>query len=436
MKKLRAILHSFWNTAFIRDVLTLQIGSIFASGIGFLKSILFAYILGADNFGEYAVVISLTGTVGLVTNFGQNQAVFTFFAESYGEKNMKNMETIVKYFCILTVLAGIVYSILILLTPPLAQLLYESSERAPLIRMAFFALLIGTPHTIFITMLQTVREVRLMTILENINLLFQFLGAIALMLLGFGVMGIFTALFVSNTVMLIVYITTYFSLRRKYPLPALRRALQNRSSIVPFIKQGGWIAIDKNIGNLFPQGLLFIMGIMVPARYVGFAQLAFKIGSFPSTIFLPQVGRMSTTVLPNVRSKGVTALRQACVKILKHALAFHGLLSLGSLLVLPPLAYIFYGIEFSPMIPALMWIILIRMISALTVINSPLFRLSHKAHIPALWNAVTYPIVFVVFIWLLTWMDPLNAFVLGILLILGTGVYLSWYLYTSLLQEP
>ncbi|MDO8648448.1 MAG: hypothetical protein Q7R81_01565 [Candidatus Peregrinibacteria bacterium] len=72
---------------FVRDVTTMQMGRLVTIGSSFIASILYVRFLGLGGYGEYAVVLAYTGTVGLFTNLGQQATTLTFFAEAYGRKD-------------------------------------------------------------------------------------------------------------------------------------------------------------------------------------------------------------------------------------------------------------------------------------------------------------------------------------------------------------
>lgn len=434
---IRDTIGDLFRRRFVQDVLVLQAGSIFTMGMTFIKSVVLARMLGVEGFGQYAVILTFVGTMTILTNLGQHQAVATFFAESYARKDASGMRTIMRYYYLLSGLAACILLLLAIFAPQLAQWLYQNEIAGNAARIAFLAALLGLGNTLFITILQTVREIKLMTVLENADITLQVITSIILLQAGFGITGIFLGLMLTNTLMLALYIITYYKIRDRYAIPPLRSCLTSSPQpIGVFFRQGLWIAVDKNLGNLFPQGFLFIMSLVAPASVIGIAQLSYNIASLPSTILLPHLTRMATTVIPSVQNAGTAVLRNTCALLVKHALALHALVSIGSLVVLPFLVLSMYGSSYDAVIPPMLWIILIRIMSALNVVNSPLFRLHKKAHVPAIWNMITLPILFCIFVGLLKIMDPLQAFVWIIFLSLASGMWLIWYLYRMIIVSP
>ncbi len=429
------ILQRLFARRFVRDVVTLQVGNVLSMGVGFVKSIVLARLLGVEGFGQYAVVTTVAGTLSVFTNFGQNQAADTFFAEQYSLKNNDGMRTVIKYCFLLTGIAAIILMLLAFGATEIMDRFYGLPALGFAAALAFLSAMIAGWEAPFVTMMQSVRSIRTLTILENVDTLLQCILSVGLVLMGWGVLGIFVGLFVTKAIMLATRIVIHRNISTQFKLPSLRSSFRSKGSMLPMMKQGFWIAVDKNVGNLFPQGFLFVMSFFTSAAVVGFAQLAYKIGSLPSTFILPQLARMSTTVLPALRAQGAHVLRRNCALLVKHALLIHTAASMAALAVIPYFILIFYGAEFSAAITPALWIVLIRIISALNLVNQPLFRLFKKAHLPALWNIVTMPLIMVAMALLMPIIDPLNAFLLAIFGVLALGLWLNVYLYRLLKSD-
>src|SRR3989338_68139 len=161
-----AALRSLLKRRFVRDVLTLQAGSVVGTGIGFLKSVLFARLIGIESFGVYATVLAFTGTASIFINFGQNQAALTFFAERHARKDRCGMGTVLKYYLTLSALVALILLCLSLAAPGIAAMLYDNASVGSLARLAFIATLAGSFDTFFAIQLQAVREIRTLTVLE------------------------------------------------------------------------------------------------------------------------------------------------------------------------------------------------------------------------------------------------------------------------------
>jgi len=424
-----------WKKAFVRDVFTLQVGSVFRFGIGFLKSVIFARLLGLEGFGMYAVALSFTGTFKIFTGFGQEQALLSYLAEEYGKKNTQGMQALIKYFCLVTLFAGVLLCSLALLSPLLTSVLYPESAKMVMAMavLGFLGFVVSLPHPLVIALLQIVRDVRMMTILENTNLLLQLILSVCFVLLGWGPLGVFLGLFFSNLIMTIVYGLLFFRLRHRYRLPGIRESLWSTVSIRSYVQQGLWIAMDKNIVNVFPQALLFLLSVSAAPSVVGVAQLALKVANLPTGLFFAHVVRMANTVLPTLKNKGVSFLRKQCFLLIRHALCFHWLLVFGGIITLPFIVPIAYGQEFTGVIMPMLWILLIRLLQPFNVANSALMRIFRKVHVSTIWNVARIPLELGLFLFFLQNFSPITSFVVAIFLHQIGAFALNWYVYRSLL---
>lgn len=406
--------------SFVRDVLTLQAGSVFTLGLGFVKSIVLARLLGLEGFGLYAVAVSFVGTFKLFTGFGQEQSLITYFAEAFHQKSESGMRAVLRYYVILSLIAAGLILALAIISPFIARALYATN--APLIAtmasIGFLSLLVSLPHSLTISLLQIVRRVPVMTVLENLSQVLQLLLAAAFVLADFGPTGILMGFLVSNLLMTVIYSRYFILLRREFSLPGIRESVLSGEPIGQYVMQGAWIAIDKNTVNLFPSALLFLLGIWAPASAVGIAQLAFNTSNIPSTLLFAHAVRMANSTLPAMKDKGLAYLREQCALLVKHTLLFHAMLIFASMVVFPAIIVMFYGWEFSAAIVPMLWILLIRLLQPFNVANTSLLRLFRKIHVATQWNLIRIPIDLAVFVCLLRYVlpdAPLLAFVFAIL---------------------
>ncbi len=420
---------------FVRDVLTLQMGAFFATGLSFIRSIAYFRLLGVEQFGVYAVVLAFSGTFSIITNFGQNQAALTFFAQRYSRKDMEGMRAVLQYYAELSLFASMLLFAFAYAAPTIAELFYHNATIGMIARIAFLCSVAGAFDTLFSIVFQTIGEIRTMTVLDNVNASLQLVLSLGLLLLHFGPVGIFWGILVSNLLMLIPYSIVYARLRRRYGLPPLLSIFDFKRNTKPFFMQGFWIAVDKNIGNLFPTSFFFVMSLFAIPAQVGIAQLAYKISALPRTVFLPNVIQLSMTVLPKIQAQSNKALRAAVAKILKHSLFFHAIFSFAALLILPPAALILYGPKVGAAITPMLWMILIQIIGGVNVVNAPLFRLLHKAQVSALWGMIGLPIQLSLLALLMLVFSPINAFVLAIFCMFIMNLWLNLYLF-RLLHRP
>ena len=75
-------IQSLFQHNFVKDTATLQIGTLFSTGLTFIASIVFARALGPEDYGKYGLIFAFTALVGLLLNWGADHATLTLMSEA------------------------------------------------------------------------------------------------------------------------------------------------------------------------------------------------------------------------------------------------------------------------------------------------------------------------------------------------------------------
>lgn len=421
---------------FVRDVLTIQAGSLLFMLAGFVSSILFARLLGIERYGVYAVALAFAGTVNALLNIGQGQSLYVFFSEAYGRKDVRGMAAVLRNFvniaCINIVLLGIVA----LVMPLLAERLYGAKEIGYYGRIFSVFQITDLWNSMTLIILQSIRRIRLKVFLEQTANL-SYLGlAVLSLFLGGGIRGILLTQLGVSIVFLPLSLFALRSVARTHRLPGIREVLR-----VPwreseqFLLQGLIITLDKTIGNFFPQGLFFAFSLAVPAAFVGVARIAVQLASIPRNILLPQAGDLSVTAFGRMKAEGPGAVRCGAAKLIKHSVALHAVLTLGAMIAFPPLMYFFYGPQYWQSIPLAIWLLLIMLFSGLSLTNSPILRLYRKTHFSILGGVLAWIGMLSTFFVLIRFFPPAFTFLITFAVGQVIPLLITLYIFTRLLQE-
>ena len=81
---------------FVRDVATLQVGTFAIMGMQLVSSIIIARLMGPRLLGLYALTFTIIGTVGMLTDLGQNYSVTTLLPEAYGRKSPEEVAGVMR----------------------------------------------------------------------------------------------------------------------------------------------------------------------------------------------------------------------------------------------------------------------------------------------------------------------------------------------------
>ncbi len=422
---------------FVRDVLTIQAGSMVLMAAGFVSSIAFARLLGVEKYGLYAVIVAFAGTFSAFFNIGQGQSLYVFFSEAYGKKDRHAQAAVLSNFVTVASVNVILLIILATVLPRLSHYLYGSSEIGIYARILCFFQISEIWNSMTLIILQSLRRIRLKVFLEQAaNLSYLGLAVIALLLGG----KIWTLLLTQLAVSFFFLPISLITLRivaRKHGLPGIRETLH-----VPFressqyLVQGLVITADKTIGNFFPQGLFFLFSLFVPASFIGIAKIGVQLANVPRSILLPQAGDLSTAAFGKMMAEGTQVVRKNAAKLIKHALAFHALLSLGAAIAFPPVIFWFYGAQFWDAIPMTLWLLLILVINSLYIANSPILRLYRRTHYSILVGILNWTLMISSMLVFVRIMTPMPAFLLTYLIGQTTPILLTLYIFTKLLRKP
>lgn len=435
MNPLRYIL-GLRKLPFVQDVLTIQAGSMVLMAAGFLSSIAFARLLGVESYGLYAVIVAFAGTFSAFFNIGQGQSLYVFFSEAYGRKDRHAEAAVLSNFVTVASVNVLLLIVLAAIMPTLSQHFYGSPEIGQFARILCFFQISEIWNSMTLIILQSLRRIRLKVFLEQAANL-SYLGlAIVALLLGGKIWALLLTQLAVSLVFLPISLITLSIVARKHSLPGIRETLRIPfSESKQYLAQGLVITADKTVANFFPQGLFFLFSLFTPASFVGIAKIAVQLANVPRNILLPQAGDLSTASFGKMMAEGTQVVRTNAAKLIKHALAFHALLSLGAAIAFPPVIILFYGAEFWDAIPLTLWLLLILVTQSLSIASSPIMRLKRKTHVSIMLNVATWALVIGVVALCHSLISPQNLFVLSFALLQIWPLGVTWYTFRVLLKN-
>ncbi len=432
-----AALRSLSRMPFVRDLATLQVGRVVYMGLTFVSSILLVRLLGLEQFGVYAVVVSFVGTIKTFLIPGHTSALSVFLAEAYGRKDKQAMGDILYYFFLANLCFVLLLFSFAILARPLGMQLYGSREIGVLAVLLILFQALDTINSFTLIVLQSVRSIRLKVVMEQSAMILVTLLPIIWLLIGGGLRGVFVGQLVASALFVPLSIIVFLRMSRSFDLPSIREIFATPlARTTPYARQGLLIALDKNIGNQYPSGLFFVLSLVAPVTVVGIAKIALQLGTLPQSFLLPQVGELSTTVLANM-SADIKVLRKNAARVIKHTLFFHLLLSVGAFVIYPFAIPLVYSKSYGPaLITPTLWIIVLSLLMPLTIINSPLLRLFRKIHWSAILTVVTFLLMWTTMFVGATIMDPLLAFMAAYLIGQVLPLLLTATIFRTLLAKP
>lgn len=396
---------------FVRDVATLQVGQLVAIGCNFLTSVLYARLLGLSSYGQYAVVLAFTAIFGMFTNLGQQTTAITFLAETYAARDRRGMAQVMHYYVWMSVGTIALLSIFILLLPQLSEWLYGARFIGELGRLVFLASILDMPFIFLTIVLQTVRRIRLLTLLENTYVIFQMAITALLVLLGMGVSGILLGSAAASLVFSVVGLVLYGRIQKEEGMPGFREVLRVRgwAHLRRYGSEGMWITIDKIIGNLYPNIFLFFFSIQAPASVMGLLRIAFKLAHLPSSFSLTSISRISQSVIPILMQRGRDVLLQNIRKLVIRTVLLHTVVTAAAMVLISLFLPIVYGESFRPAVFPFLVIVTLNLCSALHTFTTPILRLFSRIYIATIFNICSMALAIGTFFLLQDMLSPIRA---------------------------
>lgn len=415
---MRARIAAFSKVPFVRDVATMQIGRLVTVGCGLLTSILYIRYLGLAGYGEYAVILAFVGTFGIVTNLGQQATLMVFLAESYGKKDRDAMIHISRYYTTASALVVLLLTTFAVLAPMITTWIYTDPRIGALARLVLVSSIFEVAFSYYAISLQVVREIKLLTFLENAKTVLQVALAILLLILGYGVVGVLVSSLVTSMCYCILTCFLYPRLSKKFDLPHFGEILRmpRAKYIWKYGRDGMWIAVDKNIGNLYPHIFLFALSTQTPKQIVGLLRLAFKLADLPASFALNSVSRLANSVLSTIAGQGGGRLQSSFLRLTRHTLLMHTSITLAGMLLIPPLLPLVYGQDFRVAAYPFLIITALQLVYGIHTSATPVLRIHSKVYIATAFNIVAMTTALLVFFILKDIVSPTRALYVGLLL--------------------
>ncbi len=278
------------KSKFIEDVLTLQIGSSAIMGINFITSIFLARLLRPANYGVYALVFSLLGTIRLFTQFGLGPLTINQVAAATGGDDHQELTRYLAFFVKLGFLvhfsvAGIGY----LIAPGLAELLFHQRSIGVMAQPLMLLIILGIFYTYGSSIIEGTRQMKRLAVLENGAALIRAVFLISVLVFGGGLREVIYA----SVAAYFLGTALAFFLMRSLPseckriLPGFSDLLAQIkiTPITAYLTQGMLVGMYNSLIRVFNYLPIFLLGRFTGVEVVGYYQVANKILSVPLIFF-------------------------------------------------------------------------------------------------------------------------------------------------------
>ena len=425
---------------FVKDTFTLQIGTAVKIGLSTIISILLARILKPSGYGTYGLVFSIYGFISILGDVGVGYSTLNRFSKAYARGDRKEAIELLAFFIKISIITTAFILMLGLLGAPyLASKLYNNPEIGNLARLLFLMAPLGIIYTMVATVLQSVRMMKRLTILESIKSFIISLLVIGFVLTGLEITGVVygyvLATLLSSTIGLLVYFKLHMQLGDT--LPSFKEVLKRvpRIGIRKYFSLGFLISVNKNIEKLISNLPILILGAFAAVEGVGYFKIAASAAGFLPT-FIETISSNMGSKLPESVGKGdIEGFRNNFIKVSLYA----GCISLGCTIVFifiaPYLVIYLYGIEYTPAVKLIYVLGIYAGVWGFRVGLDPFYRTIERVDLTIKINSLLFIILIPIGLILVKYFKATGA-ALFVSSWYALSTFISFYIALKILKRP
>lgn len=376
---------------FIRNVATLQAGSfassIIQSGIG----ILIARLLQPELLGIYSLAFGLAAMTSLVIGAGIQEAVSSLLGGAYAQKDRVEVENIFGFMFKITFFAALTVLVFSFFLPNVADKLYGNSIIGIYASVIVVAVVLSSFFfTLAYSAFQVTGRIKSLTYLIVSDQLLRSCLSLVLIIAGFGVLGAVSGHLIGALIIFIFSALLFKGLRKRdFIFPDLHRLITSakRVSLKKYFGFTFWVALDRNMGNLFMALPVILTGVYVTVSEVSFFRLAFGYVNLALSLLGP-ISVLLNVEFPKLRIENREKLAENFKKVSLYSLALSVLLTVAAIIISPLAFKILYGENFLPSVPYVAGLIVYGALYGIGVGLGPMWRAINGVKVSIVINLV------------------------------------------------
>lgn len=393
--KIKEQIDYYRSHPFVRNTAILQAGSMFGNVFQAVTGVIMARVLQPEAFGIYAISFSLAGFISIFLGVGAQDAVTTIVGGAYARKDRQEIRDALAFLAKITIIVGFIALIGTAIAPLVAQKLYSNSMIGLFAGVVVLASIVSTTAYSFSMIgLQISGRIHQMTLLGLCDQILRSGLALSFVVAGIGVAGIVSGHFTGATIICIVSIFVWKKLQRDFPiLPRIREILAHMReiSVRRYLRFSFWIAVDRNLSNLYNILPILLTGIYLAPSEVTFFKLAFGYINL-ALGFLGPIGTLLNVEFPKMKEQGLERLSKNFIRVSIYAVGISALLTLGAALVAPIAFRLLYGPEFSQSVRYVYALIPYGALMGLGIGLGAILRALNKVHISIIMHVLNLAI--------------------------------------------
>lgn len=380
-----------WRNNFIKNVVTLQVGNfsgvVIQAGIG----IFIARLLRPDLFGIYSLAIGMAGITSLILGMGIQEGVSSLLGRAYAKKDGVEIENILGFMLKTTFLAAFVVILISVFLSNIADKLYGNSvigvyAAIVVVASVFSSLFFTLTYSSF----QVVGRVKSLGLLIFSDQSVRYVLSLVFTLIGFGVLGAVSGQLIGAILIFIISAVLFSNFSKKEPLfPTLSRLviIAKNANLKKYFGFTFWVALDRNMGNVYMALPVILTGIYVTASDVSFFKLAFGYTNLVLSLLGP-ISILLNVEFPKIQVTDKEQLYANFKKVSLYSLGLSILMVVGAAVVSPIAFKFLYGESYLPSIKYVFGLTVYGSLFGIGVGLGPMWRAINKVKISILINSV------------------------------------------------
>jgi len=389
--KLKEKLYFFQRSRFVKKTATLQVGSFAGSVIQAGIGIVIARLLQPELFGIYALAFGMASITTLIIGMGIQEAVSSLLGGAYARRDEAEIENILGFMLKLTFFAVLIVIAVTAFLPTVAERLYGDSVigvYAAIVSIAvvFSSLLFTLTYSSF----QVIGKIRSLAVLIVSDQSLRYGLSLVFVIFGLGIVGAVGGQLAGAIAVFILSALLFKGIKKEEAIfPSLNRlvVLAKRAKIKKYFGFTFWVALDRNIGNVFMALPVLLTGIYVTASEVSFFKLAFGYTNLALSLLGP-ISVLLNVEFPKLQMENKKKLTENFKKVSLYGLSLSVLLTIGAIIVSPLAFKILYGENFLPSVPYVAGLIVYGALYGIGVGLGPMWRAVNKVKVSIIINFI------------------------------------------------
>lgn len=392
------------QSLFVRNVAVLQIGSFGGTLVQAVFGILIARMLQPELFGVYSLTIGLAALAGLLLGAGMQDAVATLVGSAFAKDDKEELQNVLAFLLKITFYAGLLTLFIFAFLPSIANYFYGDSLIGWYAGIVLLAVFLSSSFNAVVQLsLQVVGKIKSLALIIFGDQFLRSGSALLFIFLGFSVLGGVSGHLIGAGA---IFIFSFFIWQRLWQFnkifPSFSELIlaTKNVSVFKYLNFSFWVAIDRNMGNLYMALPVVLTGIYVSSGEVSFFKLAFGYINLVLSLLGP-ISILLNMEFPKIQVDDPIKLRDNFIRVSIFGLVISIVLTLASVAVSPIAFRILYGESFIPSVSYVFGFIIYGALYGIGVGLGPMWRAINRVKVSIIINLVILGVGIPLGLWLI-----------------------------------